>query len=50
LSEKSIKVLAKLLLALIELNVTIYDFFEGAIYEQQVKTKTKQNKVEIIEV
>jgi hypothetical protein len=31
-----------------ELNVSLYDFFEGAIYEQLVKTKTKQNKVEII--
>jgi hypothetical protein len=49
LDEKSIKTLAKLLLALIELNISIYDFFEGSIYEQQVKTKTKQNKVEIIE-
>lgn len=33
LDEKSIKTLAKLLLALIELNINIYDFFEGAIYE-----------------
>lgn len=33
LSEKSIKTLAKLLLALIELNITIYEFFDGAIYE-----------------
>lgn len=41
--------MAKLLLALIELNVSLYDFFEGAIYEQLVKTKTKQNKVEIID-
>lgn len=49
LDEKSIKTLAKLLLALIELNTNIYDFFEGAIYEQQVKTKTKQNNVEIID-
>ncbi len=48
LDEKSIKTLAKLMLALMELNVSLYDFFEGAIYEQQVKTKTKQNVVEII--
>ena len=47
--EKSIKTLAKLMLALMELNITIYDFFEGSIYEQQVKTKTKKNKVEIID-
>lgn len=36
------------MLALMELNVSLYDFFEGAIYEQLVKTKTKQNVVEII--
>lgn len=37
------------MLALMELNVTLYDFFDGAIFEQLVKTKTKQNTVEIIE-
>ena len=36
------------MLALMELNVSLYDFFDGAIYEQLVKTKTKQNVVEII--
>lgn len=49
LDEKSIKILAKLMLALMELNATLYDFFDGAIYEQLVKTKTKQNTVEIID-
>ena len=48
LDNKSVKVLAKLMLALMELNVSLYDFFDGAIYEQLVKTKTKQNVVEII--
>jgi hypothetical protein len=48
LDEKSIKILAKLMLALMELNVSLYDFFDGAIYEQLVKTKTKQNTVEIM--
>lgn len=38
------------MIALMELNVSIYDFFEGLIYEQAVKTKTKQNKVEIMNV
>jgi len=33
LDEKSVKILAKLMLALMELNVSLYDFFEGAIYE-----------------
>lgn len=41
LDEKSIKIMAKLMLALMQLNVTLYDFFEGVIYEQLVKTKTK---------
>lgn len=40
--------MAKLMLALMELNVSLYDFFEGAIFEQLVKTKTKQNKIEIL--
>jgi site-specific recombinase XerD len=40
--------MAKLMLALMELNVSLYDFFDGVIYEQQVKTKTKQNVIEII--
>ena len=48
LDEKSIKILAKLMLALMELNVSLYEFFDGAIYEQLVKTKTKQNTVEIL--
>ncbi len=48
LDEKSIKIMAKLMLALMELNVSLYEFFDGAIYEQLVKTKTKQNVIEII--
>jgi len=48
LDEKSIKILAKLMLALMELNVSLYDFFEGAIYEQQIKTKKKSSVVEIM--
>lgn len=48
LDEKSIKILAKLMLALMELNISLYDFFDECIYEQLVKTKTKQNVVEII--
>lgn len=41
LDEKSIKIMAKLMLALMELNVSLYEFFQGAIYEQLVKTKKK---------
>lgn len=33
LDEKGIKTLAKLMLALMELNLSLYDFFEGLIYE-----------------
>ena len=40
--------MAKLMLALMELNISLYDFFDGMIYEQLVKTKTKQKVVEII--
>jgi hypothetical protein len=40
--------MAKLMIALMELNVSLYDFFDGVIYEQLVKTKTKQNTVEIM--
>lgn len=36
------------MLALMELDVSIYDFFDGQIYEQRVKTKTKENVIEII--
>jgi len=36
------------MLALMELNVSLYDLFEGAIFEQQVKTKTKQKVLELI--
>jgi hypothetical protein len=42
LDEKSIKILAKLMLALMELNMSIHDFFEGVIFEQLVKTKQQQ--------
>jgi hypothetical protein len=44
------------MLALMELNMSIHDFFEGVIFEQLVKTKQQQEnssknarKVEIIE-
>lgn len=54
LDEKSIKILAKLMLALMELNVSLHDFFDGVIFEQLVKTKQQNakggaRKVEIIE-
>ena len=53
LDEKSIKILAKLMLALMELNVSLHEFFDGVIFEQLVKAKAGKNgnsarKVEII--
>lgn len=33
LDEKSVKIMAKLMIALMELNVSLYDFFDGFIYE-----------------
>lgn len=36
------------MLALMELNASLYDFFEGFIYDQEVKTKKSQNVVELI--
>lgn len=48
LDEKSVRILAKMILALMELNATLDEFFDGVIYEQLVKTKTKSNTVEII--
>jgi hypothetical protein len=51
LDEKTIKILAKLMLALMELNASLHDFFEGVMFEQLVKTKqgkTGQRKVELI--
>jgi len=48
LDEKSVRILAKMILALMELNATLDEFFDGVIYEQMVKTKTKSNTVEII--
>jgi hypothetical protein len=54
MDEKSIKILAKLMLALMELNVSLQEFFEGVIFEQLVKTKAGKagasaRKVEIID-
>lgn len=54
MDEKSIKILAKLMLALMELNVSLHEFFEGVIFEQLVKTKAGKagasaRKVEIID-
>lgn len=33
MDEKSIKIMAKLMIALMELNVSLYEFFDGLVYE-----------------
>ncbi len=33
LDEKSIKIIAKLMLAMMELNLSLHEFFDGVIYE-----------------
>lgn len=48
LDEKSVKIMAKLMLAMMELNMSLYEFFEGCIYEQLVKSKKKEDTIEII--
>lgn len=48
LDEKSVKIMAKLMLAMMELNMSLYEFFEGCIYEQMVKSKTKEDVIEIM--
>jgi hypothetical protein len=48
LDEKSVKIMAKLMLAMMELNMSLYEFFEGCIYEQLVKSKTKEDVIEIM--
>jgi len=48
LDEKSVKIMAKLMLAMMELNMSLYEFFEGCIFEQMVKSKTKEDVIEIM--
>jgi hypothetical protein len=40
--------MAKLMLAMMELNMSLYEFFEGCIYEQMVKSKKKEDVIEIM--
>ena len=48
MDEKSVKIMAKLMLAMMELNMSLYEFFEGCIFEQMVKSKTKEDVIEIM--
>jgi len=42
LDEKSVKIMVMLMVNLLQLNMTTQEFFEDFIFEQKVKTKTKQ--------
>jgi len=48
LDQESLEILVNVMLALMELNVSLYELFDGAVFEQQVKTKTKQKTIELI--
>lgn len=42
LDEKSVKIMVMLMLFLIENNLTVAEFFEPGIFQQNVKSKNKQ--------
>ena len=42
LDEKSVKIMVMLMVNLLQLNMSVADFFEDVIFEQKVKTKTKE--------
>ena len=48
LDEKSVKIMVMLMLFLIENNMTVVEFFEPGIFQQNVKSKNKQQMLDII--
>ena len=48
LDEKSVKIMVMLMLYLLEQNMNCEDFFGEVIYQQNVKSKTKQQTLDII--
>ena len=48
LDQKSIKTMVMLMLHLLELDMSVQEFFQEVTFEQQVKSKTKQQTLEII--
>lgn len=48
LDQKSVKVMVMLMLFLLENNMSAAEFFEPAIYQQNVKSKNKQQTLDII--
>lgn len=48
LDQKSVKVMVMLMLFLLENNMTTAEFFEPVIYQQNVKSKTKQQTLDIL--
>ena len=48
LDQKSVKIMVMLMLYLIENNQTTVEFFESAIFAQNVKSKQKQQSIDLI--
>lgn len=48
LDQKSVKIMVMLMLFLLENNLTTAEFFEPAIYQQNVKSKNKQQTLDIL--
>lgn len=48
LDDKSLRILMKLYCYLMENEMTVYDFFKGVIYNQQVKSKSTTKEFELI--
>ena len=48
LDQKSVKIMVMLMLYLLENNMTTADFFESVTYQQNVKSKTKQQTLDIM--
>ena len=48
LDPKSVKIMVMLMLFMLENNMTTADFFQPAIYQQNVKSKDKQQTLDIL--
>lgn len=48
LDQKSVKIMVMLMLFLLENNITAQEFFEPVLYQQNVKSKNKQQTLDIM--
>lgn len=48
LDQKSVKIMVMLMLFLLENNMTTAEFFQPVIYQQNVKSKNKQQTLDIL--